>query len=179
MKSYIDELKAKNDFRREGLRGYYKAIPLGILSFWFIYILPYFFLESLIASFLVIIIVVGIFLLWHCGIRGPHKIYNEGKITYGIINGASFAPLYLFGGLGWTINYTFEVSGKRITRHERFSLIRKKRFFLGGKLPKAGDRIIVFYENEIPYNSFLYIPLKFSDWCLKKSRYDEILNIVT
>ncbi|MCC3860032.1 hypothetical protein [Pseudemcibacter aquimaris] len=183
MKIYIDNLKAKDDFRPEGMIGY-KRLP-----FW-IFILSLFIsalllallikmglLEKSIKDFSVLLVIIFLFGLFiKAMVLFPSKLLNFGKIAVGKITYAQYSPFPFVVGSGWRINAEFYVNEKK---YEGIQWIKsfKNTEYKGFNLPKEGDEIIIFYEENNPEKNAIFVPGYFYKNCLSKSRYNDVSNL--
>ncbi|MDG1707136.1 MAG: hypothetical protein P8H03_00150 [Emcibacteraceae bacterium] len=184
MKSYIEELKSKGDFRPEGLRGYYLGM-IGILILTFMFALfPFSILvktEVISKSFETFIILFGIFIIismmFYLFFYFPWRLYNSGEYIEGKIVKAQHSSIPFLLGFGWTIRATFIVCGKEYDANQDIKSFKNKHF-VGFDLPLEGDKILIFYNKYFPNKNKIFVSGFFSDNCLSKSRYKKVMDFL-
>lgn len=182
MKSYIDELKAKNDFRREGLRGYkrgyFSVLIFSVFIALFIFALLINWqasLKSLEIFCFILLMIYLISLMYYLMSYFPWKLYNFGEYCLGEIVHAQYSGIPFLPGFGWTIKAEFKVSEKLIYASQTVNSFRNQEF-LDFELPTEGRKIVIFFDKNNPENNKIFIPRYFYLNCLSISRFKGIMN---
>lgn len=184
LRAAIADLKAKNDFRKEGMRLYNRR---AIFIYCFIGVLfILLFVDPPVRSkrdfltntpfILQALFLTGMIVFFVClKILVPREIlaYTFGEIAAGIVRHSYSRP----GGLG-QINFAYQFTDGHGVEHTNTVSRISKMFMLKKDYPEKGKPIRIFYLPRHPTINYPFIHYFFDMNCISKSQYDKITQLI-
>lgn len=175
LRAIISELKAKGDFRREGLRQLHKwQIWISVILFSYSSI---FIIFDGITINTCVIIVVSAYALYSITSATINKIiipYSMGGMTFGVVTHMEFHRIWL-GVRDWLVWYQFDCSDGNIETGKVISIRREDMRPIN---PEIGRMVIIFYDPmHLKYNS-MFAPGLFDRACISCARHAKRQEII-